>query len=80
MSSAVADSCKADASAGDCLQFYIDGVLKDAIDGEADWVQKSYEITAKKGVKPTFFTFGLSIRCVQYKVFYRQDANGGDSR
>ena len=44
MSSAVADSCKADPVEGDCLQFYIDGVPKDAIDGEVDWVQKSYEI------------------------------------
>ena len=44
MSSAVADSCKADPGAGDCLQFYIDGVLKDA---------------RKKGVTPTLFTFDL---------------------
>ena len=36
---------KVSSDSADELQFYIDGDPKDAIDGEADWAQKSYEIT-----------------------------------
>ena len=64
---AVGDLREVDSVEGDCLQFYIDGDPKDAIDGEVDWVQKSYEITGGAGpdLILMFKDSGVVVSCLE---------------